>query len=330
MKQLKQIDDAHLQTDKQSTAEIAVILDEASFTYCGDGEPMFNALLTAQKQWELGFIGMPWEPHLLSDMGNPNLKDFKMYIFLNTIKVSAEQRTAIHARLRRNGATALWVYATGYIDQTCDVENMSALTGINLAEDMSYGELHVDVTQLKHPITRGLPKGLAYGTDERVEDIIRYYDHRIYLKDPRDPGLERDLPGFRISPRFYADDAEATVLGLLRAGINKPGLVVKEKDGWTSIYSAAPIVPSALLRGIARQAGVHIYSEADDVVCANKHFLSLYAPKAGKRTIHLPQRATVIDVLRGVVIAEDVTEFPLELPEHSSFLYQLKPTVAMF
>ena len=330
LKQLKEIDDAHLQTDKQSTAEIAVILDEASFTYCGDGEPMFNALLTAQKQWELGFMGMPWEPHLLSDMDNPNLRDFKMYIFLNTIKVSADQRAAIHTRLQRNDATALWVYATGYIDQACDVENMSVLTGINLAEDMSYGELHVDVTQLDNPIIRGLPKGLAYGTDERAEDIIRYYDHRIYLKDPRDPGLERDLPGFRISPRFYADDPEATVLGLLRAGIDKPGLVLKKQDSWTSIYSAAPIVPSALLRGIARQAGVHIYSEADDVVCANKHFLSLYAPRAGKRTINLPQRATVIDVLSGAVIAEDVTEFPLELPEHTSVLYQLEATKSTF
>ena len=207
---------------------------------------------------------------------------------------------------------------------------MSVLTGINLAEDMSYGELHVDVTQLDHPIIRGLPKGLAYGTDERAEDIIRYYDHRIYLKDPRDPGLERDLPGFRISPRFYADDPEATVLGLLRAGIDKPGLVLKKQDSWTSIYSAAPIVPSALLRGIARQAGVHIYSEADDVVCANKHFLSLYAPRAGKRTINLPQRATVIDVLSGAVIAEDVTEFPLELPEHTSVLYQLEATKSTF
>lgn len=326
MRQLKEIDDAHLATDKRSTAEVAVILDEASFTYCGDGEPMFNALLTAQKQWELGFMGAPWEPHLLSDIDDPHLKDFKVYIFLNTIKVSAQQRAAIHARLRRNGATALWVYATGYIDRACDVGNISALTGIKLAEDMSFGELHVDITRRDHLITRGLPPGLAYGTDERVDDIIRYYDHRVYLKDPRDPGLERDLPGFRISPRFYADDPDATVLGMVRAGIDKPGLVVKEQDGWTSIYSAAPIVPSALLRGIARQAGVHIYSDADDVVCANRHFLSLYAPRGGVRSVHLPQRATVIDALTGAVVAESVSRFRLELPEHTTVLYRLQPT----
>jgi len=34
-----------------------------------------------------------------------------------------------------------------------------------------------------------------------VDNIKRWYDHQIYLKDPRDPGLKRDLPSFRIAPR---------------------------------------------------------------------------------------------------------------------------------
>lgn len=324
MAQLKRIDVENLKADKRSTAEVAVILDESSFTYCGDGEPVFNAWLTAQKQWELGFMGMPWEPHLLSDMDNPGLQDFKLYIFLNTIKVSPAQRAAIHARLRRARSTAVWVYATGYIDTSCDVAGMSALTGIRLAEDMSAGELHVDVTNTTHPITRGLRTGLAYGTDERVQEIIRYYDHQVYLKDPRDPGLHRDLPGFRVSPRFYAEDPEATVLGSLGAGVNKPGLVVKQMDGWRSIYSSAPILPASLLRGIAREAGVHIYSDAGDVVTANRNFLALYAPAGGKRMVRLPERATVVDLLDGRTIARNVTEFELEMAENTGVLLKLQ------
>ena len=322
--QLKRIDVEHLKADKRSTAEVAVILDEASFTYAGDGEPIFNAWLTAQKQWELGFMGMPWEPHLLSDMGNPELKDFKLYIFLNTVRVSPAQRQAIQARLRRNNATAVWVYATGYIDSRADVANMSALTGIQLAEDLRPGELHVDITNREHAITEGLPEGLAYGTDERVEEIIRNYDHQIYLKDPRDPGLYRDLPGFSVSPRFYADDPEAVVLGTMGAGIDKPGLVVKEADGYRSIFSSAPILPSSLLRGIARDAGVHVYSDADDVVTANRSFLSIYAPKGGIRTVRLPERATVVDLIDNRTLARDVMEFDLELAENTAVLLELR------
>ena len=322
--QLKRIDVENLKADKSSNAEVAVILDEPSFTFCGDGEPIFNAWLTAQKQWELAFMGMPWEPHLLSDMDNPGLKDFKVYIFLNTIKVSPRQRQAIQARLRRNRATAVWVYATGYIDSRCDVANMSALTGIKLAEDPSAGELHVEITNRGHAITKALRAGLAYGTDERVKEIVRYYDHQVYLKDPRDPGLNRDLPGFRVSPRFYADDPEAGVLGMMGGGINRPGLVVKQVNGFRSIFSGAPILPSSLLRGIAREAGVHIYSDADDVVTANRNFLCIYAPKGGKRTVRLPERATVVDMIDGRMLAREVVEFELELAENTGVLLKLE------
>jgi hypothetical protein len=299
---LRRIDEQNLDADKTSNAEIAVVLDESAFTYCGDGEPLFNALLTAQKQWQLGFIGAPWEPHLLSDMENPKLKDFKLYIFLNTFHVTPAQRQIIHTRLARNGATAVWVYAPGYITDKLSVESMAELTGIKLAENDTPGELHVDVTNDR----------LAYGTDVDVAGIIRYYDHQIYLKDPRDPSLQRDLPGFRISPRFYADDPQATVLGKF-AGLDKPGLVVKKQSGWTSVYSSAPILPSALLRNIARQAGCHIYSDADDVVYANEHFVCIYAPKGGTRTIRLPQAAKVVDLIEKKTVVENAKEFALSL-----------------
>jgi hypothetical protein len=182
----------------------------------------------------------------------------------------------------------------------------------------------VEVTDRNHPITRSLRPGLAYGTDERVAEIIRYYDHQIYLKDPRDPGLNRDLPGFRVSPRFYADDPDAALLGVMGAGINKPGLVVKQVNGWRSIFSGAPILPSALLRGIARAAGVHIYSDAGDVVTANRNFLCIYAPKGGKRTVHLPERVTVVDLIDHRTLARDVMQFDLEMAENTGVLLKLE------
>src|SRR5262249_30348732 len=77
LEKLKKIDEKQLESDKQATADIAVIMDESAFTYTGDGEPLWNALLTAQKQWEFAFIGAPWEPQLLSDISNAKLRDYK-------------------------------------------------------------------------------------------------------------------------------------------------------------------------------------------------------------------------------------------------------------
>jgi hypothetical protein len=322
---LKTMDDNYLNADKTSNADIAVILDEETFKYFGDGEPLFNALLTAQKQWQLGFIGAPWEPYLLTDVGNPAMRDFKVYLFLNTFHVTPEQQKQIHRKLARNGATAVWVYAPGYIQEKgLSVERMSELTGIYIAEDNSTGELRVEISDYDHPYTRRLGEGFVYGTDVDVESIIRYYDHQIYLKDPRDPSLVRDLPGFSISPRFYSEDPDATILGTL-GGVNKPGLVVKKQpDGWTSVYSAAPILPAALLRNIITEAGGHIYTTQNDVVYANKSALCIYSPSGGMRTVRLPGKMKVTDLMTGKVLADGASEFLINLQRNESVLYSLE------
>ncbi len=325
IRQLKETDEQYLTADKGSDPGIAVILDEETFKYFGDGEPLFNALLTAQKQWQLGFTGAPWEPYLLTDIGNPDMKDYRVYIFLNTFRVTDRQRKEIHRKLRRNRATAVWVYAPGYIrDEGLSLSAMSELTGIHLKEDSSAGELRIEITNFDHPYTNNLEKGFVYGTDVNVDSIIRWYDHRIYLKDPRDPPLRRDLPGFRISPRFYSDDNQAVVLGEL-AGPDKAGLVVKKQaSGWTSVYSAAPIIPSGLIRNIARESGAHIYSSSDDVVYANQSALAVYSPGGGMRMIQLPDRYKVTDLLEQEVLADGAMELPVHFKKNESVLLALE------
>jgi hypothetical protein len=131
------------------------------------------------------------------------------------------------------------------------------------------------------------------------------------------------LPGFRIAPRFWSDDPGAKVLGIL-AGLDKPGLVVKKQDGWTSVYSSAPILPAVLLREIARAAGCHIYSDAGDVVVANRKLLSIYAPAGGTRMVRLPQRSTVVDLLENRTLADKVKEFPLVMAPNSTVLLAIE------
>jgi len=320
---LRAIDQRYLEAEKQPNADVAVVLDEDSFRYFADGEVLFTALLSVQKQWELVFMGTPFDTIRLRDFQDASLRDYKCYIMLNTFRVTPEERAALHARFKRNHATAVWVYAPGYIDQKLSLENMRALTGIRLAESGSPGELRVEITSRDHPYTESLPAGLAYGTNVKVDNIKPWFDHRLYLKDPSDSTLRRDLPGFSISPRFWGDDADAKVLGRL-AGLDRPGLLVKEQPGWTSVYSSAPILPAALLRNIARAAGCHIYSDAPDVVYANRNFLTLYSPSGGTRTIRLPRAARVIDLMENRTLSTGKTEFSLSVPANTARLLGLE------
>lgn len=324
LSQVKAADQKYLAAGKRSNTDIAVVLDEDSYRYFADGESFLSALISAQKSWHLNHLGAPFDSYLLSDLEEPGLRDYKFYLFLNTFRVTPAQRAAIHERLKRNHATAAWVYAPGYIgDEKLSVAGIEALTGIRVAEDSSPGELHVDITGSNHPYTKSLAKGFAYGTDVDVDRITQTYDHRIYLKDPADPGLVRDLPGFSIAPRFVGHDPKATVLGRL-AGLNKPGFLVKQQDGWTSVYSSAPVLPAALLRNIARTAGCHIYTDTGDIVYADEDFLALYAVKGGERTIRLPRKARVVDVFDNRTVSARTSSFPLKMEANSARIFSLE------
>jgi len=54
------------------------------------------------------------------------------------------------------------------------------------------------------------------------------------------------------------------------------------------------------------------------VVYASRNFLGVYAPGGGSRIIRLPRRSRVVDLLEDRVVADGVTEFPLELAPNSS------------
>jgi hypothetical protein len=107
-------------------------------------------------------------------------------------------------------------------------------------------------------------------------------------------------------------------------GLDKPGLLVKEQAGWTSVYSSAPVLPSALLRNIARAAGCHIYDDANDVVYADKNFLAIYATSAGPRTVHLPRTARVVDLLDNKTLAEGTSQFTVSMSANESKLFALE------
>ena len=104
----------------------------------------------------------------------------------------------------------------------------------------------------------------------------------------------------------------------------RPGFVVKEFPTWKSLYSAAPNLPAAVLRGIARYAGVHIYNEAGDVTYVTPNLLAIHTAGGGPRHIRLPMVAQrVLDLFDGKLIAQDTDHFDLVLPPASTALFYL-------
>jgi hypothetical protein len=123
-----------------------------------------------------------------------------------------------------------------------------------------------------------------------------------------------------VGPLFFAEDPDALVLDTV---VGKPGLVVKEFDNWSSVYSSLPL-RCELLLGLCRFAGVHVYCESFDVSIANKSYFMLHTSTPGHKVLHLPRRATVSDAVTQQPIAEDTDKVEFDLPAGVTKLLRLQ------
>ena len=80
-------------------------------------------------------------------------------------------------------------------------------------------------------------------------------------------------------------------------------------------------------RQVAREAGVHLYSEAGDQVLAEKQLLTVHAAQDGARQIALPRRCRVQDAWSGEIVLEDGTEFTANLKRGETAVWQISSSV---
>ena len=286
----------NLQLDRRPSAEIAVIVDEKAPFYSRFETTLYWPLLFKQRQWGLARIGAPYDMYLLSDVGQGVLDQYKMLFFLNAFALDDARRAAIAREVRREGKTAVWMYASGLLNRTWRAEQMTEVTGLRLGLDMPEWGLHAVLSDFRHPITRDLPANTQWGTDGYIGPII------------------------------FCDDPDADHLAQLMytRGRYKTAMAAREFDDWKSVWIGAPNAPSHLLRGIARWAGVHIFSESDDVLSASANWVSLHTVKPGLKRIGLPRRAKAVwEAFSNRLVGKHLTEIQeaFDAPETRLYYY---------
>jgi beta-galactosidase len=82
----------------------------------------------------------------------------------------------------------------------------------------------------------------------------------------------------------------------------------------------------AELHDLWRQAGVHLYSDGDDVLYAGRGWLCLHSVAGGKRQIRLPFPAQILNPATQKVIHSSASTFVLDLPKNATTLLRVVPT----
>jgi hypothetical protein len=82
-------------------------------------------------------------------------------------------------------------------------------------------------------------------------------------------------------------------------------------------------VPAALLRRLAVDAGVHLYSNSDDVIDGDGELLGIHASRPGKKELQLPAPATVRDLWTGEIVAANAASWSVEMRKGETRLFQV-------
>ncbi len=310
LKHMAQIHRFGLETDRESVAQVAVVLDDRSVFYLklDPEQNVMNSCVFSQF-FELRRMGASYSTFTLDDVVSGRVPPHKVYLFLNAFAVSAPEREALHKVLQRDRAVAVWIYAAGLINSGLDLMNIEKLTGIHTGADPVRGSLDLKITDGEHQLTRRLGAGFEFKSNLRK------------INSWQTPPPENPI----CSPVFFADDPKASTLGILTAN-SKPGYAVKSVDEWRSVYMAGAPAPAAAWRELVRCAGAPILNEEPDVLYANRSWLALHTDKAGSRRIKLPFRAEgVYEVFGRKTIAKHTDEFTFEAEHYKTYLFYLGP-----
>lgn len=291
------LDDAK-QHDCSSVAEILVVSDEVSCSYA-TFESGFLQQTLQPAQVQLAKLGAPHDSILLDDLALADLHRYKLVIFLNCLHLSDAQRGLIRKRVLNRNRTVLWCYAPGLFNgPRASVEAMRELTGIGIVPGEADQRLRLRLA-LNEAGAALLADNAAAAPARPAGTII---GHEHVWAQP-----------------FLVEDPQATALGHAegRGGV---ALAMKKVKDWTSIYTLNPVLPAAFLRALARQAGVHTYSDRDDTFYASRSYVCLNADGAGERIVRFPRPVNLFDPFTDQSLAPRVKEFSHPLADKETLL----------
>jgi hypothetical protein len=264
LRRLAPVDRAFLDERIPYHPQVAAVLDEAAMLETSASAWTVTEPGIYQVRRPLGRMGTPYGQYLLDDVVRGRVRA-RLYVFLNAWQLSSDQRRALLEQTR--GTCRIWCYAPGLHDEDhTSPEAMRELTGFKLSP-VSAAKAWAMPTELG----RQLGLRTAWGVDAPV------------------------------TPLFAAADATpAETLATYPDG--SPAVALRRTGGGWSLFAGAPGLTSELLRLAARQAGAHLYTQADCNVYANGPILALHAAQDGPIEIDTGNRHPVHDALTGELI----------------------------
>ena len=265
IKEEKQLFDRRLNHEYASAADVLYVWDQESFYYVKNGPTPVTSNLIDQSFEDALLSGTTSDQIYLFDLPKVDLRRYRAVMFMNVNKFTSTERTFIVNHVAKDGRTLIWNYLPGYTD--------GDRNSLAFVEELTGFKLS--------PV------------DTTVAPVVQLVSGGEYAFD----GLVRPLAKIDERP-------DATVLARLK----ETGTTVIARQTWpdhVSVYSTLPLHDSNNFRALFRQAGCHVYNEANDFTYVNSGLLLVHTKMGGPRTLQLANGKSV----------------PVELPAFSTWLF---------
>lgn len=302
------------QKDRTKNSEITFIYDEESYHVVS--EETTHQMVELFRNYEIDIIGAPSDRYFHNDMDNPNMPDYKLYVFVNTFYLTEKERAIIKKKLSKNNATALFLYGSGFINPNAEnmmsPDNIADFTGIKMqmSDEVVSGKFKFYPND--ELLASKLDKGEIYG------DFTR----KMWANASHD-WTRIKTASVNLYPEFFADDSQAVNCAYLLEN-KHPAISIKQCDGFTSIYCASKYIGNDVVREIARFAGCHIYNETSDVLYANQNYVAIHAAKSGEKKITLPKPASAYEVYEEKYYSENSCNITCSMLKGETKMFALK------
>lgn len=231
----------------QPVADVLYVWDQESFYYTKNRWTPICYNLLDQAFEEALRSGTSSDQIYLFDLDKVNLDRYKAILFMNVFKMTEKERAFIHEKVAKNGRTLIWNYLPGYTD----------------GQKNSF---------------------------EFVEELTGFKTSPLISTEKPTVVVQSSKPEYSfegaVQPMVTIDDQKSEVLSRLKNGGQTVAAKKSFKD-YTSVYSSLPIHETDFFRELFREAGCHIYSEANDFTYSSSGLLMIHTKDGGERKIQL-------------------------------------------
>lgn len=274
-------------THNASVAQVAVVGDLESIYYHKISTTGVDLVFDSNVQ-ELTHTATPFDVLLFSDLDNPAVRDYQVYVFPDLFYLTPEKEAVIE-KLRAAGKNLVWLYAPGYLSAHGHAaENIRKLTGFTVQESPAPHD------------------GVAYlhGTEKMAP-----------------------FSGNAFAPSFAIEVEEGVrSLATRTQGGSDVTFAMRENGAGKEFYSATGFLSRNAWKELFASCGVHCYeSSGTTVVWTSSSFISING-KPGKYTLTLPspKRATQLLPEQGATL-QPATSIEVELTDEIGLrLYHLE------